>query len=240
MSATHFLLTITVILVIALIPILSCFPSTTISLSTPVQKPVINSFIANPLSISTGEYSTLSWTVTGATTVSIDPGIGSVALTGTRAVSPSRTDIYALTAKNDAGSTRATVEVIVDGAPFVPTIVPPPIPTPPTPLPAPDIPPPMGSPVINYFKANPTSIVIDSSTTLSWSVSNATSVTIDPGIGVVNPVDSLVVSPTRTTTYTLTATNFVQGNYYGSCSETVTITVVLKGEPISPLQNPLQ
>ena len=80
------------------------------------QLPVINSFDANPGSIVSGQTSTLSWNVTGATTVSIDHAIGSVGTTGSRAVSPTMTTTYTLTAINDAGSATATTQVIVSAA----------------------------------------------------------------------------------------------------------------------------
>ncbi|GFP43692.1 hypothetical protein HKBW3C_02821, partial [Candidatus Hakubella thermalkaliphila] len=66
---------------------------------------------------------------------------------------------------------------------------------------------PVGLPVINSFTASPGSITAGGSSTLSWNVSNATSVTIDRGIGAVASVGSRGVSPATTTSYILTATN---------------------------------
>ena len=87
------------------------------------QLPVINSFDANPGSIVSGQTSTLSWNVTGATTVSIDHAIGSVGTTGSRAVSPTTTTTYTLTATNSAGSVTKAVQVIVSTAtPITPTL----------------------------------------------------------------------------------------------------------------------
>jgi hypothetical protein len=83
---------------------------------------------------------------------------------------------------------------------------------------------PAGSPVVNYFTANPPIISAGSSTTLSWSVSNATSVTIDPGVGAVSAVGNTSVSPVTTTNYILMATN-VYGWY------SLTITVPVTGAP---------
>jgi hypothetical protein len=77
------------------------------------QPPTIDSFYASPGSISSGGSSTLSWSVSGGTTVSIDQGIGNVALTGTRVVSPSATTTYTLIATNEAGSITATAQVMV-------------------------------------------------------------------------------------------------------------------------------
>jgi Tol biopolymer transport system component len=58
------------------------------------------------------------------------------------------------------------------------------------------------------FSASPTSITGGSSTTLSWTSANATSASIDNGVGSVTPVSggSAKVSPATTTTYTLTLT----------------------------------
>ncbi len=83
---------------------------------TPPAVPIINSFLANPTSITVGESSNLSWSVTDATSVTIDNGIGSVALTGTTAVNPTATTTYTLTATNVAGSVTASVTVTVGAA----------------------------------------------------------------------------------------------------------------------------
>ena len=81
---------------------------------TPPAVPIINSFLANPTTITIGESSALSWSVTDATTVTIDNGIGSVALTGTTAVNPTATTTYTLTASNTAGSVTATTTINVN------------------------------------------------------------------------------------------------------------------------------
>jgi hypothetical protein len=161
----------------------------------PPSLPVINSFTADPTSILPGESSTLSWSVSGATTVTIDQGIGSVGLTGTYAVSPTTTTTYTLEANNEAGSITATVQVTV-------------------PL-----------PVINYFSADPSSIFAGGTSTLSWSVSDAITVYMysgeEPSIVILpNHTGTRIVSPTTTTTYTLEANNEA-----GSITATVQVTV---------------
>jgi hypothetical protein len=83
---------------------------------TPPAVPIINSFLANPTTITEGESSTLSWSVTDATSVTIDNGIGSVALTGTTAVNPTTSTTYTLTATNSAGSVTGSVTVTVGAA----------------------------------------------------------------------------------------------------------------------------
>jgi len=80
-------------------------------------KPVINSFTASPGSISPGGSSTLIWDVTGCTSVSIDPAIGSVSLSGNRIVSPTKTTTYTLTATNEVGTSTATAQVMVSSTP---------------------------------------------------------------------------------------------------------------------------
>ena len=76
------------------------------------------SLSASPTSIPSGQTSTLAWSTTNATSVRIDPGIGTVTASGTRAVTPSATTTYTLTATNAAGSvtsTPVTVTVTTSG-----------------------------------------------------------------------------------------------------------------------------
>jgi len=58
---------------------------------------------------------------------------------------------------------------------------------------------------INFFDISPRSITEGSNAVLTWDVSNADSVSIDNGIGIVELKGSLIVSPTEDTNYTLTA-----------------------------------
>src|SRR5262249_30650940 len=85
------------------------------------------------------------------------------------------------------------------------------------------------APAIVSFTASPTGITQGQSSTLSWNVTGAQSVTIDSGIGAVSAASSKTVSPAQTTTYTLTATN--SG---GNATARVTVTVV----PASDQQPP--
>ncbi|MFC1846019.1 CAP domain-containing protein [Chloroflexota bacterium] len=146
--------------------------------------PVINSFTANPGSVIPGEISTLSWNVSNATAVSLDHAIGSVALMGTRDVNPVVTTMYTLTATNAAGNLTATATVMILAGPLA------------------------GLPSINSFLASPSSIAPGGSSTLAWNVTDATTITIDNGIGTVPLAIGLTsVNPPTTTTYTLTAVN---------------------------------
>ncbi|GEM_PF-436108 len=177
---------------------------TGLTVTTSAESPVISSFGTDPPTIAAGESSTLSWSVVGATTVSIDQGIGNVALSGRRAVVPGATTVYTLTATNSAGmSATATAQVIVSGAPSAPAA---------------------SLPVVNSFTASPSIITAGSSTTLSWNVSNATSVAINPGVGTFASSGATIVSPAATTAYTLTATN-------AAGSTTATTQVTVSGAP---------
>jgi len=82
----------------------------------PPTVPIINSFLALSPNIVVGESSTLSWSVTDATTVTIDHGVGTVDLSGTNPVNPIVTTTYTLTATNTAGIVTASVTVTVGAA----------------------------------------------------------------------------------------------------------------------------
>jgi hypothetical protein len=80
--------------------------------------PVIASFTASAATVQTGSSVTLQWSVSGADSVSIAPGIGAV--TGTSVtVTPSATTTYTLTAINAGGSTMATTTVTVSAGPVI-------------------------------------------------------------------------------------------------------------------------
>jgi peptidoglycan-associated lipoprotein len=91
---------------------------------------------------------------------------------------------------------------------------PPPPPPPPAAAPAPS------APSVNFFTAEPDTISGGQPSSLRWSVSNASSVQIDQGIGSVSPDGRRAVYPTASTTYTLTASNAG-----GHATATATITV---------------
>ena len=79
---------------------------------------------ASPTSITSGAASTLTWSSTNATTVSINQGIGTVAASGTRSVSPTATTTYTVTATNATGSVTdpATVTVTAPSDTTPPTL----------------------------------------------------------------------------------------------------------------------
>jgi peptidoglycan-associated lipoprotein len=81
---------------------------------------------ANPTSINTGDTTTLSWTSTDATQLTISPGVGAVTAQGSTRVTPSDSTTYTITASGPGGSADSSVRVTVAAPP------PPPPPPPPT------------------------------------------------------------------------------------------------------------
>jgi peptidoglycan-associated lipoprotein len=99
----------------------------------------------------------------------------------------------------------------------------------------PTAPPPAAVPTI-LLSANTTSITAGQSATLTYTATNATSVTLQPGIGAVQPTTTGTrqVTPTAATTYTATAT----GPGGTAQSAGVTITVNAAAPPPNPPQPP--
>jgi hypothetical protein len=95
-------------------------------------------------------------------------------------------------------------------------------PTPPAPGPAPSYARAATLPArIQKFTATPESIKPGQSATLTWAVENPTAANIDPSVGRVRPRGAKTVSPSATTTYTLT----VKGPKDQVITQTVTVTV---------------
>ena len=92
----------------------------------PAKAATISSFTAEPSTIIRGNSSTLRWSVSDATSITIDNGIGTVSASGSRSVSPSDNTTYRMSAKGAAGDAVATVTVYVQAPP-----PPPPPPAPP-------------------------------------------------------------------------------------------------------------
>src|SRR5207253_6518234 len=95
--------------------------------------------------------------------------------------------------------------------------------------PPPPPPPPPPSPTAS-ISANPNSIDKGMSTTLTWQTSNATDVSID-GVGAVQPNGTQQVTPTDSTTYTLTAKG-------AGGSQTATARVTVNAPPPPPAPAP--
>ena len=148
-------------------------------------------FVAQPNVIRQGQSSTLIWQVENADSVEIT-GIGRVdARGGTSVVSPAQTTMYRLTARNATGEVNETVTVTVERL---------------------DV-------RILRFYATPTNILPGEASTLIWAVENAESVEIT-SLGRVSQDGTSTVTPSQTTTYTLTARG--QG---GVVTATATVSV---------------
>ncbi|MCC4772098.1 hypothetical protein FXV91_18590 [Methanosarcina sp. DH2] len=162
----------------------------------------INSFDAGPEVIEPGELSVLSWEVSGATNVTIEPDLGAVNSSGSLPVSPSETTIYKLIASDEGKEKVATCTVTVEEEDLL----------------------------ISSFDASPDSIQPGENSVLSWHVAGVSNVTIEPGIGIVEPAGTLNVSPADTTSYELTASN-------GDKEDTAYCTVTVEGSPLPPKDN---
>jgi hypothetical protein len=136
--------------------------------------PTINSFKASPAG---GGATALSWSVTNATDLFINNGVGDVTNKQSVTITPTQTTSYTLSASNN--SSLVTAQVTVVG----------------------------GTPPVVTFSANPPNIAFNQASALQWSVSGANTVSIDQGIGDVTGLSSVTVRPAQTTTYTLTAVN---------------------------------
>jgi OOP family OmpA-OmpF porin len=78
----------------------------------PPAAPVV-ALSANPASVKQGECSTLSWTTSNAAAATIDQGVGTVDLNGSKKVCPEATTTYKLGAKGEGGMRDASTTVTV-------------------------------------------------------------------------------------------------------------------------------
>ncbi len=184
----------------------------------------INSFTGNPTTIAIGDKAVLSWSVSGATSVSIDNGVGSVTSSGSIEVQPKKDTMYTLTAGDGVNSAKTTVNIMVKGGTSAtakakaktPTTV--------------AAPPPANLPVVNFFMCTPALLDPGGTTTLKWDVSNSTYVTIKPLVGPSKPIGMATVKPDTSTVYTLTASN-----YEGSVTARTTVMLRCKNSILYPV-----
>lgn len=83
---------------------------------------------------------------------------------------------------------------------------------------------------IDSFTASHAAIAKGDSVTLAWNVSNATTVSIDQGVGSVSPVGTALVTPGATTTYKLSATG---GGSTVDAKITITVQQSMSGNTIT-------
>jgi peptidoglycan-associated lipoprotein len=106
--------------------------------------------------------------------------------------------------------------------------------TPPASAPAAAAPAPPARPTVT-LQASSTFIQKGESTTLTWSSTNATSLTISPAVGSVAPEGSSKVSPTDSTTYSITATG--PG---GTADQSIRVTVSPAAPPVAVDNTPTE
>jgi len=171
----------------------------------PVQLPT-GSFAVTPTSIIGSGSVTLTWTANNATTATIDNGVGAVAITGgSKTLTVSTTTTFTLTLNNASGTKTYTAAVTVNP-------VPPSVPT--------------GTLIVS-----PTSIVGTGSVTLTWTANNATTASIDNGVGTVATTGgSKTATVSASTTFTLTLSNVS-----GTKSYTAAVTVNPVPPPVQAL-----
>jgi len=75
------------------------------------------SISADPATIEQGKCAKLAWSTTGASSASIDPGIGSVDPSGSREVCPTATTQYTIAAKGEGGTRTTSTTVTVNPPP---------------------------------------------------------------------------------------------------------------------------
>ena len=109
-----------VLIALLLITVAGCINITQPPPAPVVTPPAIVAFSASPATMKAGESATLLWNVTGATSVTIDQGVGKVDAAGTRAMTPTKTTTYTLTATNSAGTATQPVTLTVSGISIMP------------------------------------------------------------------------------------------------------------------------
>lgn len=155
-----------------------CVDSVTVN-PPPTPAATCDSFTADRNSVPySGGNVLLSWETTNASSVSIDNGVGNVSADGSKNVYVDSTTTYTLTAVGAGGNDTCTVTITKGAA---------------------------QAPICDYLRVSDDEVEEGDDVTLSWETTNATSVSIDNGIGNVSADGSKTVEIDDDTTFTLTA-----------------------------------
>lgn len=186
----------------------------TASATVAVAKPTAQ-LTATTAQVNCGDSSQLNWTSADAAQVQIAP-VGAVANSGQQSVQPTQTTTYNLTATGPGGTATSSATVNVNNAVQANLEL---------------------APAEVHYKRVGDKVVMDDSTALNWTATNASTVSIDQ-LGTVTPSGSrsLQITPKKTdpgpvdenVTYTLSATNGCGG------SETKTATLHIVGSIEQP------
>jgi hypothetical protein len=141
-------------------------------------QPVINSFTASANAILAGGSLTLNWDTSNASALTLDGNPLAPTAAGSLTLNPTATHTYTLSATNSACATPQTVSAQVTV-----TVA--------------------DCPAIDFFTANPATVIAGRSATLSWATRNSSGVFLD-GLPVA-PAGSRSVTPNSAATYRLTA-----------------------------------
>ena len=149
--------------------------------TTPVEaavEPQISLFRASATSITRGDEVTLTWSTSLADSVHLLPDEGTVAASGSTALSPEQDTEYVLVAYGPGGEARDPIQITVAVEPNAPTI--------------------------EEFSADRTTVTQGDEVTLTWNTSDADRVELEPG-GPVALRGDMNVSPRATVNYALVA-----------------------------------
>ncbi len=180
--------------------------------------PVTAQLAASQSKIGCGQKDTLNWKASNAVATSITD-LGSVPMSGDRAVDPTRTTTYQLLARGPGGIVKQDATIDVNPQPL-PTIA-------------------LSQPVVRYHKIGD-KVVEDTSATLTWSAPNGSKVTIQPLGTVASSGDEIIQATPGTTdtgpvdreiTYTLTAAGAC-----GTQTQSATLHVVGSIDPAPPVK----
>lgn len=111
-------------------PIATSTPAAPVAAPTPPPaapasvKPVVAKFSIEPTTVERGQSAVITWTVSNATEIQIDNGVGTVTATGSRRVIPAESTTYRLNATGPGGDASATATVTVTAPAEPPSTMP--------------------------------------------------------------------------------------------------------------------
>jgi hypothetical protein len=94
--------------------LLACTPGI-MSNDPSLEKPVIEEFNTSHSEIDTGGTAVITWTVIGASSVTLDPNIGVMPSSGNIEITPDETTIYTIHATNQSGTVDKSLTITVIG-----------------------------------------------------------------------------------------------------------------------------